>query len=210
MRIRNSSSSTRVAEAWWTIVGDANICGRHRFSLVGDLSVKRSGRWCLGVLSTQSHRGGRRRLPFSFVRPYPLGGIGDRWFLWGKRNALRPSEVAHRFALFLCYLACFLFRRFFGWDHRGRVRHIVGKRAASARQPSDSTHRKMVSLSSSMAAHPARPKLATDTEMSAPKRRRAWITWRSVSLRRAPLFVCPSRAKRGWHRMVAVRLIGRR
>jgi len=41
VRIRNSSSSTRVAEAWWTIVGDANICGRHRFSLVGDLSVKR-------------------------------------------------------------------------------------------------------------------------------------------------------------------------
>jgi hypothetical protein len=41
VRIRNSSSSTRVAEAWWTIVGDANICGRQRFSLVGDLSVKR-------------------------------------------------------------------------------------------------------------------------------------------------------------------------
>ena len=70
-----------------------------------------------------------------------------------------------------CFFAILLASFFAGFSG-GTTGVASGISSANVPRPlgslSDSTHRKMVSLSSSMAAHPARPKLTgTDTEMSA-------------------------------------------
>jgi hypothetical protein len=62
-----------------------------------------------------------------------------------------------------CFLD-FLFASFFAGFSGGTTGVASGKSSANAPRPlgsfSDSTHRRMVSLSSSIAAHPARPKVA--------------------------------------------------
>jgi hypothetical protein len=143
------------------------ICGRHRFSFVGDLSVKRLRAVVPRAVRNRIEAGGADCPSVSSGRILSgesgIGGFfGGSATLCGRRRSRTDLP---------CFFAILLASFFAGFSG-GTTGVASGISSANVPRPlgslSDSTHRKMVSLSSSMAAHPARPKLAgTDTEMSA-------------------------------------------
>ncbi len=155
--------------------GRANLPLRHD-ALKAHVSVKKfrvaalRTRECAIATAQAETRG----LRLGALRPYRLGGVGDRWFLW------KPTVAA----VAVCALACsssltpYLppFSTFF-------PARIIGSRLASRREHSSaprgnfpkSNHREMVALVINRTA-PARPKLADQPlKQAQPEHRRALI-----------------------------------
>ena len=193
-------------------MGDANICGRHRFSLVGDLSVKRLR--AVVPRGTEYAIASRRAAQIALQFRPAVSSRGNRGSVVSLGEAQRSAAVGGRAPICpVSLLSCLLpFSQVFRVGPQGS-RPAYRRQTCRVRSAAFRTRPivKWCLLAHQWQRTPrGQNSRGRILKCALPERRRAWITWRSVSLRRAPLFVCPSRAKRGWHRMVAVRLIGRR
>ena len=110
-------------------------------------------------------------MPLGFFRPYRLGGIGDRGFLL-KLNRLRPLQLTRCLGIFSDGLVASCLGIF-----SGGILGVAFGKSSSENTPrptgnfADSNHWAIANFRSSIAAHPAGPKVAKDTAIktSAPR-----------------------------------------